>query len=128
MWNSKSKVQNVISNEIKKQYTKWSKWKFLSILSLFLKESPSLKVSEVNVRRFFLYLGFLSRIFTIRRTAGERGSYFFKPSLPLSPAPHIDISQVITAESSPLHVASSWNREPLVSERQLLSTKPRAPC
>ena len=128
MWNSKSKVQNVISNEIKKQYTKWSKWKFLSILSLFLKESPSLKVSEVNVRRFFFYLGFLSRIFTIRRTAGERGGYFFKSSLPLSPGPHIDISQVITAESSPLHVASSWNREPLVSERQSLSTKPRAPC
>ena len=35
---------------------------------------------------FFFYLGFLSRTFTIHRTAGEGGGYFFKSSLPLPPA------------------------------------------
>ena len=35
---------------------------------------------------FFLYLGFLSRTFTIHRTAGEGGGYFFKSALPLPPA------------------------------------------
>ena len=35
----------------------------------------------------FFYLGLLSRTFTIHRTAGEGGSYFFKSSLPLPPAP-----------------------------------------
>ena len=35
---------------------------------------------------FFLYLGFLSRTFTIHRTAGEVGGYIFKSSLPLPPA------------------------------------------
>ena len=33
---------------------------------------------------FFLYLPFLSWIFTIYRTAREEGSYFFNSSLPLS--------------------------------------------
>ena len=35
---------------------------------------------------FFFYLSFLSRTFTIRRTARERGGYFFNSPLPLSPA------------------------------------------
>ena len=43
---------------------------------------------------------------------------------------HLDISWAITAESSPLHIASSRtgnsNREPLVSERKSLTTKLRA--
>ena len=33
----------------------------------------------------FFYLGFLSRTFTIHRTAGEGGGYLFKSSLPLPP-------------------------------------------
>ena len=41
---------------------------------------------------------------------------------------HLDISQAITAESSPLHIAGSRdsNREPLVSGHKSLTTKPRA--
>ena len=35
---------------------------------------------------FFSYLGFLSRTFTIHRTAGEGGGYLFNSSLPLPPA------------------------------------------
>ena len=35
---------------------------------------------------FFFYLGFLSRKFTIYRTAGEGGGYLFNSSLPLPPA------------------------------------------
>ena len=35
---------------------------------------------------FFPYLGFLSRTFTIHRTAGEGGGYLFNSSLPLPPA------------------------------------------
>ena len=40
---------------------------------------------------------------------------------------HLDISQVITAESSPLHIGSSRTRtgKPLVSERKSLTTKLR---
>ena len=62
----------------------------------------------------FFYLGFLSRTFTIHRTAGEGVGYFFNSSLrfyhfhPLHR--HLDISRAITAESSPLHLSSSWTR------------------
>ena len=60
---------------------------------------------------FFFCLGFLSRAFTIHRTAGEGGGYLFNSSLPLPPAyGHLDISQAITAESSPLHIAGSRTR------------------
>ena len=34
---------------------------------------------------FFFCLGFLSRTFTIHRTAGEEGGYLFNSSLPLPP-------------------------------------------
>ena len=34
----------------------------------------------------FFYLGFLSPAFTIHRTVGEGGDYFFNSSLPLPPA------------------------------------------
>ena len=46
------------------------------------------------------YLGFLSRIFTIHKTVGE-----WETIHPLQR--HLDISLVITAESSPLQIASS---------------------
>ena len=52
---------------------------------------------------FFFYLGFLSWTFTIHRTAGEGGGYFFKSSISLPPASRT----LITAESSPLHIANS---------------------
>ena len=64
-------------------------------------------VSSV-LRFFFFYLGFLSRLFTNHRTAGEGRGHFFNSSLPLSPA--LLSSWAITAESSPLHIAGSRTR------------------
>ena len=62
-----------------------------------------------SVRRFFFfYLGFLSRLFTNHRTAGEGRGHFFNSSLLLSPA--LLSSWAITAESSPLHIAGSRTR------------------
>ena len=51
-------------------------------------------VGRLNIRQqltescyvIFFYLGFLSRIFTIQRTAWEWGGYLFNSSLPLLPA------------------------------------------
>ena len=74
--------------------------------------------SLVGLHIFFLFfcLSFLSRTFTIHRTAGEGGGY-----ISLTPLynfhqlhRHLGISRAITAESSPLYIASSrtriWNR------------------
>ena len=58
---------------------------------------------------YFLYLGFLSQIFTNHRTAGEGGGHFFNSSLQLPPAAHSQQSD------------SNW--EPLVSERKSLTNK-----
>ena len=59
---------------------------------------------------FFFFLSvffFLSRTFTIHRTAGEGGGYLFNSSPPLPPLHrHLDISRAVTAESSPLHISS----------------------
>ena len=43
-------------------------------------------LSKKNCCKFFLYLGFLSRTFTIHRTAVESGGYLFNSPLPLPPA------------------------------------------
>ena len=60
---------------------------------------------------FFFCLVFLSRAFTIHRTAGEGGAYLFNSFLPLPPASQtLDISRAITAESSPLRIAGSRTR------------------
>ena len=77
---------------------------------------------------FFFYLGFLSRTFTIHRTADEGGSYFINSSHHFHPLPrHLDISWVITAGSSPLHIASSRTRTGslFISECKSLTTKLR---
>ena len=66
---------------------------------------------------FFFYVVFLSRTFTNHRTAGKGGGYFINSSLPIPPA-----SQTLTAESSPLHIASGRTR----TERKSLTTKPLA--
>ena len=78
------------------------------------------------LRISFFYLGFLSQItFMNHRAAGEGGGHFFNSSLPLPSASealrHLDISRVITAEGSPLHI--EVNREPLVSQSISLTTK-----
>ena len=43
-----------------------------------------LKVSKHNF--FYFYMGFLSRTFTIHRTAGDGGEYLFNSSTPFPPA------------------------------------------
>ena len=59
------------------------------------------------LEELFFYLGFLSRTFTNHRTAGKGEGisltlhYYFQPLFR-----HLDISREITAESTPLHVAS----------------------
>ena len=66
---------------------------------------------------FFFYLGFLSRTFTIHRTAGEGEAISLSPLYHFHLLHrHLDISRAITAESSPLHIA-------IVSERKSLTTK-----
>ena len=79
---------------------------------------------------YFFYLCFLSRTFTIHRTVGEGGGYFFKSSLPLSTR--------FTLRHQPgdyyreLTSAHSWqpdsNREPLVFERKSLTIRVAKNC
>ena len=59
---------------------------------------------------FFFYLGFLSRTFTNHRAAGEGEGISLPPHYFHTLHRHLDISRVITAESSPLHIASSSTR------------------
>ena len=78
---------------------------------------------------FLFYLGFLSRTFTIHRTAGGAGGYLFNSSLPHPPTsrtlrhqPGDYCRELISAHSQ----QPDSNRELLVSERQSLTTKLRA--
>ena len=60
---------------------------------------------------FFIYLGFLSRTFTINRTAGEGKGISLTPLYQFQPLHrHLEISWAITAESSSLDISSSQNR------------------
>ena len=59
----------------------------------------------------FFNLGFLSRTFTIHKVAQEGEGYLFNFSLlPPTLHRHFNISRAITAESSSLHIASSWTQ------------------
>ena len=92
-------------------------WFIAKILSRFI---PKMSFdSHATTILFIFYLGFLSRTFTIHRTAGEGGGYLFNSLTPLyhfHPLHrHLDISWAITAgsstlriASSPLHIDSSW--------------------
>ena len=77
---------------------------------------------------FFFFLGFHSRTFTIHRTAAEGGRFFFNSSLPLPPASQTlrrwpgDYCRELTSAYSQ---QPDSNREFLVSERKLLTTKLR---
>ena len=59
----------------------------------------------------FFFVFFLSGFFfmniMIHRVAGEGGGYLFNSSLPLPFHRHLDISQIIAAESSTLRIAGS---------------------
>ena len=83
---------------------------FWTDISLFLLELCDTKLLHVLLllclSKNFFYLGFLSGIFTIHRTVeeevGGRGIYL-TPLYHFHPLHrHLDISQAITAESSPL--------------------------
>ena len=52
---------------------------------------------------FFFYMGFLSKTFTIHRTAGEGVGYLFNSSL----HEYLDISRAVAAVGSPLRIARS---------------------
>ena len=77
---------------------------------------------------FFFYLGFLSRTFTIHRTAGEGESYPFITVVPLPP-----VSQTLRHQpgyccrefTSARSQQPDSNREPLVTEHKPLTTKLR---
>ena len=71
-------------------------------------------------------LDFLSQTLTIHKTAGE-GRCFLTPLHHFfSIHRYLDLSWMMTAESSLLHIASRLEAEPLVSDRKLLTTKLRA--
>ena len=77
----------------------------------------------------YFYLGFLSRTFTIHRTAEEGGGYLFNSFLPLPPDSQTlrhqpgDYCRELTSAHSQ---QPDSNRELLVSERKSLTTKLRA--
>ena len=59
----------------------------------------------------FVYLGFLSRPFTNHRTEWKGKGISLTPDQHFHPRHrHLDISRAISAESSPLHIASSRTR------------------
>ena len=67
---------------------------------------------------FFLHLGFLSRTFTIHRSAGKGEAISLIPLYHFLPLhSHLDSGRAITAESSP---QPDSNREPLVSKHKSL--------
>ena len=82
--------------------------------SIFLLELCDTKLLDVLLllcrSKNFFYLGFLSGIFTIHRTVEEgMGGIYLTPLYHFHPLHrHLDISQAITAESSPLPIVSSW--------------------
>ena len=78
---------------------------------------------------FFFFVGFFSQAFKSHRTAGEGERHFFKSSLLLPPASQRrkhqlgDYCRELTSAHSEQPCS---NREPLASERKLLTTKLRA--
>ena len=102
----------------------------LSFRLLACQSNSILTSKDRHTLVIFFYVGFLSPIFPIHRTAGEGGGYLFNFSLPLPPASETlrHISRAITADSSPLHVASSRTRTgnfwfPSASRQPLSNTK-----
>ena len=99
----------------------------LKVLSFTISNLASQHCSQRGF--FFFYLGFLSLTFTIHRTAEEGGGYLLNSSLPLPPA-----SQALRHQPGDycggLTSEHGWQpdsyREPLVSERNSLTTKLRA--
>ena len=71
----------------------------------------TIKVGEKKGWIFFFRLGFLLWTFTNHRTVGEGKGISLTPHYHFQPLHrHLHIGRVITAESSPQHIASSWSR------------------
>ena len=105
--------------------------KSISIILLIIHDRISINnIQHANRGVFFIYLGFLSRTFTIHRTAAQdnRG-YLFNSSLPLRPASQTlrhqpgDYCRELTSAHNQ---QPDSNREPQVSKRKSLTTKLRA--
>ena len=94
------------------------------LLSDIFQDTSVWNLRRINLSWVFFCLGFLSRTFTIHRQQ-RRNAISLTPLYHFHPLHrHLDICRTITAESSPQQ--PSLNREPLVSERKLLTTKLRA--
>ena len=80
---------------------------------LFIPATSCFKVVKFNITQysfsaFFFHLCFLSQTFTIHKTAWEVEDISLIPFYHFYPLHrHLDISWVVTAESSPLHTARS---------------------
>ena len=83
-------------------------------------------VTHAGEGTFFFYTRFLSRTFTIHRTAGKGKSYLFNSSLPLPRASQIPM-YYLGSYCRELTSSHSWqsdlNQEPLVSGCNLLTIK-----
>ena len=86
--------------------TSWETNHEIPIINLFLILMLKMPVFFFNVN-VSIWVFFLSQTFTIHRAAGEGGGYLFNSPLPLPPLHrHLDISLVVTVESSPPHISS----------------------
>ena len=95
--------------------------------------SDQCSLSRIQFSNFcFLYnLGFLSRIFTVHRAAGQGRGYLFNSSLALLPTsqkPRHQSGNNWREFTSAHSLQPVSNREPLVLERKLLTTRLRALC
>ena len=73
--------------------------------------STQVKQRRIQKNIYFFYLGFLSRIFPIYRTTGEGRAISLTCLYDFHLLHrHLDISQVVIVESSPLHIVSSWTQ------------------
>ena len=107
------KVCNICNKQVCKKYWRHNvHWK--TYWAIFNFWCSILSIRHLNLFISFLYLGFLSRKFMIHMTAGGGEGYFSKSSFSLHPLyRHLDISRMINAESSPLHITSSRTRTKL---------------
>ena len=98
------------------EYTVWWSWiknllgRVTSVEFTFKKvgKNLSIKLTHYFFYYYFFSSGFFLQTFTIHRTPGEGGVYLFNFSLSLPPASQTAKHESgFTAESSPLHIASS---------------------
>ena len=68
-------------------------------------------IKKFKCDNFFFYLGFLSDTLTIQRIEGKLEAIYLTPLYHFHLLHrYVDISRVIAAESSPLHIVSSRTR------------------